>query len=242
MKRLFLDIETSHFVAATFSLFPKAISHENILEEWYIICASWKWEGEDTVHNAKTYTHNDKRVVKALRDAVMKADELVYHNGKKFDYKKLNSRVLMNGLPPMSKPRETDTLIQARKHFGFVSNRLDYLAKALVGEGKSPVTNSDWLAALKGDKEAVDKLSYYCDQDVIILEKVFQKMKPHIDLGYNANIDSDKHVCPKCGIDALISRGFAVTKTGRYQRYQCKECAGWSQGGVRIKQDRVVVR
>lgn len=242
VKRLFLDIETSHAIAATFSLYPKVISHDNILQDWHIICASWKWEGEKDVHNSKTYTNNDKKVARALRKAIMEADEIVYHNGKKFDYKKLNTRVVMNDLPPMHKPREIDTLLQARKHFGFTSNRLDYLAKILVGAGKSPVGNADWLAALQHDKKAIDKLSYYCDNDVVILEKVFKKLQPHIDVGYNVNINSHNHVCPRCQSKDLQARGFAYTKTAKYQRYQCKQCRSWSQAGVREKQEKVAVR
>lgn len=171
-------------------------------------------------------------MVKALRDVVMEADELVYHNGKKFDYKKLNTRVLMHGLPPMDKPRETDTLTQCRKHFAFTSNRLDYIAKVLLGEGKMTTTPGLWLRALDGDREAIDEMYEYCGIDVLRLEQVFQKIRSHIDVGFNANmLDNSRIVCHNCGSSNTIKEGWRTTKTAKYQKYRCKDCLSWSYDG-----------
>lgn len=243
IKRLFLDIETSYSVVATFSLWPKAISHDCILEDWYIICASWKWEGKKEIHNAKTYTNNDKKICKALSKAIIEADELVYHNGRKFDYKKINTRILVNGLPPIPKPRETDTLVQARKHFSFTSNRLDYIAKLLVDDAKIANKPGLWMEALKKNKGAIDSMAKYCDHDVVILEKVFDKIRPHIELGFNQNINEilgDK--CTSCGGDDLQSRGWYYTLTCKYRRYQCKTCGKWCRSGNREKYTITPVR
>lgn len=236
IKRLFLDIETSLAVAATFSLWPKAISHNHILQDWHMICAAWKWEGEKKVHSSKTYNRNDKKVAKALRQAVIEADELVYHNGKKFDFKKLNTRVLINDLPPMPKPRETDTLVQARKHFGFTSNRLDYLGKILVEDCKMDTGGGLWMSALQGDKKAIDKMDKYCQQDVLLLEKVFNKMKPHIDMGMSESVAQQLgDICHKCGSNNLVVHGYRYTATGKYRRYNCKDCGAWPSSGTREK-------
>lgn len=234
IKRLFLDIETSLNIVASFSLWPKSISHNNILQDWHIICAAWKWEGDKEIHSAKTYNTNDKKVVRALRNAIMKADEIVYHNGKKFDYKKINTRILVHGLDPMDKPRETDTLSQARKHFSFTSNRLDYLAQVLVKDAKLVNTPGLWMAALQGDKKAIDDMDTYCKQDVVILEKVFQVMKPHIEVGFNANLLAEEDVCSSCGGANIIKHGVRRTKTHSYQRYKCHDCLSISRSGTRI--------
>jgi hypothetical protein len=230
IKRLFLDIETSFFIAATFSLWPKSISHDNILQDWHIICAAWKWEHENKIHKIGTYTKNDKKVVKALRAAIVEADEIVYHNGKKFDFKKLNTRVIAHRLDPMPKPREVDTLIQARKHCAFTSNRLDYIGKFL-GVGQKVVTSQSlWLRALNGEREAVDEMMKYCPGDVILLESVFKVLQPYIDVGYNQNLDiymGDR--CPRCQSSNKQQRGWSNTLTCRYKRFQCKNCKGWFQ-------------
>lgn len=236
MGTLILDIETSYFIAATFSLWPKSINHNNILKDWHVISGAWKWLGENQIFSISTYTRNDKKVISELRKAIIKADEIVYHNGRKFDYKKMNTRVIGNQLPPMPKPKEIDTLIQARKHFAFTSNRLDYIG-AYLGVGRKMETSHGlWLKALDGDKQAIDEMEKYNKQDVQLLEDVYLVMKPYIDYGVNKNINKqlgDK--CPRCESSNLQKRGWTYTKTCRYQRYQCTNCGSWSQSGNRQK-------
>lgn len=228
IKRLYIDIETSLLSVATFSLRnDQYISHDNILEDWHIICAAWKWEGEEEVFSEKTYTTNDKKIASALRAAVCEADEIVYHNGTKFDYKKLNARVILNGLPPMTKPRETDTLTQCRKHFAFTSNRLDYIGKVFGLGGKIHTESGLWLRALKKDRQAIDAMLEYNKRDVTLLEDVFNILKPHITLGYNPNITSERPVCTQCSGENIQLRGWSYTKTGKFRRFQCNDCYGW---------------
>jgi DNA polymerase III epsilon subunit-like protein len=218
---------------ASFSLRPDYISHDNILEDWYILCAAWKWQGEKKIYGEVSQgAHDDKNVVEALREAIIEADELVYHNGRKFDWKKLNTRVVLNGIAPMMKPREVDTLIQVRKHFGFTSNRLDYIGKVLGVGGKLHTGNDLWLKALRRDEQALKDMFKYCKRDVQVLEDVYLKLAPYIDVGYNKNIDSlDVLRCPSCRSDHYQHRGHAYTKTGRYKRYQCQKCLRWFQDG-----------
>lgn len=236
VKRLFIDLETSYSKVASFSLWPKYIPHENILEEWYILCACWKWEGKKTVYGKKSKDRCDKEVVKAISDAVIKADEIVYHNGRKFDWKKLNTRVLLNGLPPIPKPRECDTLLQARKHFGFTSNRLDYIGQILGVGGKIHTDNGLWLRCLKGDKQALNEMYKYNKRDVTLLEDVYQKMKPHIDVSFNTNVNKDLGLnCPSCDSFNYQKRGWVTTLACKYQRYQCQDCGKWFKDGRRKK-------
>lgn len=232
IKRLFLDIETSLSVVATFSLWPTHIPHSHIIQEWHMICAAWKWEGQDEIYGVASYSHDDKDIVAELRQAIIEADEIVYHNGRKFDFKKLNARVICNNLPPMPKPRETDTMIQCKKHFSFTCNRLDYIG-GLLGVGKKlPTSEGLWLRALQLDKDAIDEMLAYNKVDVEVLENLFKKLQPHIDVGYNVNIAQiDGDMCTHCGSTDLQARGWANTKTTRYRRYQCNTCGGWSSSG-----------
>lgn len=228
MKRLIFDIETSHSIMASFSLWDPT-PHTNILKEWYIICAAWKWDGENETHAMSGNGDDDSEVVKELAALIEEADELVYHNGRKFDFKKLQTRALYHGLPPIPKPREVDTLLQARKHFGFTSNRLDYIAKYLGVGGKMSTTSGLWLRALDGDEEAIDEMLDYNIIDVEILQDVFHKMQPYIDVGYNRNHELHDRVCASCGSKDIISRGHSYTAAGKYRRIQCKSCGKWGQ-------------
>lgn len=47
MKRMYFDLETSQMVVKTFSLWQDSINPSAIIKKPKIICASWKWEGED---------------------------------------------------------------------------------------------------------------------------------------------------------------------------------------------------
>lgn len=242
IKTLLLDIETSLNVCAMFGLRADYIPHTQLLKDWHIICAAWKWLGDDTVHSAVTYNGNDKTVVKALSEAIIEADEIVYHNGRKFDYKKLNTRIIINGLAPIIKPREVDTLIQARKHFAFTSNRLDFLAKTLLNKGKLHTDMDLWLRALQKDKEAINYMLEYNKMDVVLLEEIYLKLKPHIDVAMNKNLVTFSDVCPKCGSSKLLRSKWVYTLSSKYKKYQCGDCKSWWQDGKREKLNRVVGR
>lgn len=231
VKTLFLDVETNYSVVASWSLWPKYIPHDNILQEWYVICACWKWAGQKTVHSAKTYDQDDKEVILRIKEAIEEADEIVYHNGDRFDFKKLQARALVNGIEPIVKPVAVDTLKQARKHFALTSNRLDYIGKILGVGGKIDTSNELWLKALRGEKKAINYMVKYCKEDVRLLERVYDKMKPYMDVGVNRSVFHQRDLsCPRCSSNRVMKQGTRRTKTGEYQRYKCKDCGSWSSG------------
>ena len=52
IKRLFFDIETSPCIVYSWRVgYQINLSYENVIEDWKIICISYKWEHEDTVKN-----------------------------------------------------------------------------------------------------------------------------------------------------------------------------------------------
>src|SRR3990167_2903307 len=95
LKILFWDIETSLQLAAIFQLKNNDwIDPSSLVTERYIICASWKWAGNNKVHsvsvtdNKKLFSkdpYNDRHVVEKLREVLSEADVIVHHNGDSFD-------------------------------------------------------------------------------------------------------------------------------------------------------------
>ena len=69
-------------------------------------------------------------------------------------------------------------------------------------------------------------------RDVIATELVYLKLLPWIDNHPNVGAyePSTEAVCPKCGSDNLQRRGTSILQQGRYPRYQCQACGGWSRG------------
>lgn len=237
-KILIYDVENSHNVVATFNVWNVNITPDLILQEWFMICAAWKWFGETKVSKVsllddpkryKADHTDDYYVIKKLHEVLSEADAVVAHNGDKFDLKKFNARAVQHGLPPIPPLVQIDTLKIAKKHFKFTYNRLDYLGHYL-GVGQKIKTNVQlWLDCLAGKRKAVKEMVTYNIGDIDLLEKVYIKLAPYTDAKLNFNhFYGDGHICPTCGSENLERRGFRLTKVSRFQRFQCKDCGTWS--------------
>lgn len=232
-KVLFWDTETSYIVGATFSLRPEYIPHGNILEDWSVICGAYKWAGEKEVYYTAVKKYgSDKEVVKNLRNKLVEADLVVHHNGDKFDVRKLNARLIYHGLEPIPKLVTVDTLKHVKKIAQFTSNRLDYLGQHLLGEGKLHTREGLWLDVRNGSKEALQEMIAYNQQDVVVLEKIYDKLRPYMQGHPNlATISGgEKCDCPKCGEVKMQKRGFTFLASGnKRQRLQCTnpKCLSW---------------
>lgn len=236
------DLETSHNICATFSLYQDGIPFQAILKERSIICASYKEIGAGQVkaisvlgdmERFKKDPQDDYYVVSELYKILSKADGLVAHYGDKFDLKFFNTRALYHGLDPLPPITTIDTYKIAKKRFGFNSNKLDYIAKYLGLGRKIPMNIDIWLNILKGSIKAVRQMVDYNKQDVLVLEQVFLKLRPHVPSSINFNLfgNTDSTVCPACGGYHIQKRGFTKTRSSLFQRYQCVTCRHFFQGG-----------
>lgn len=234
-KILFWDIETAPMQAWVWGRKEQWIPQENIINRWHVICASWKWEGEDEIHSvsvldSKSRFRKDPRddymVIKQIYKTPDYADILVHHNGDSFDLKRVKTRGLYHGLGPLPKIKTVDTLKQARKHFNFPSNKLDDIAEYFGLARKHKVTMKDFIGCANGDEEAILKILKYNKQDINIQEDVFKKIRPYIDMPNMGLFEQGvRHiVCPNCASPAKREAGKAYTNSGIYQRYACKDC------------------
>lgn len=233
---LLYDIETSLLPVAVFSLTHNDYIHpDSILSERYIISASWQWEGEEKVHAVSVIDdpkrfdknpHDDLFVVKTLHNVMSEADVLVGHNSDQFDNKWVRTRILFHGLPPLPPITTLDTFKVGKKHFNFCSNKLDYIGKFL-GLGKKAHTSPGlWMRVLNGEKKAVREMVEYNKQDVVLLGKVFHKLRPYMDNRINRELFGGTG-CPRCGSSKIQSRGVHRAITKVYQRFCCNSCGGW---------------
>ena len=140
----------------------------------------------------------------------------------------------MHGFGPYSPVRVVDTLIAAKKHFGFTSNKLEWTSKYLTDEPKSKHKQFPgfelWEQCLADNPLAWKEMEKYNVQDVVATEKLYLRLRPwissHPNLGVYNGLD---HACPKCGSTKVQKRGESVSQASRYQRYQCSDCGGWSR-------------
>jgi hypothetical protein len=210
IKRLFFDIETAPNIAYVWKTgYKLSVPFQAIIEERAIMCISYKWAGEDEVHNIfwKGY-YDDKNILEAFIPILKKADEVVGHNSDKFDIKWVNTRAAFHGLNLPSKFRSFDTIKKARAQFTLNSNSLKYIAEFFNLTGKIETGGFDLWKDILGDKtgkttpakEAKEKMIEYCNGDVITLEDVYNYIEKYSKPITNHAVlqGGAKYHCPAC--------------------------------------------
>jgi len=92
-----------------------------------------------------------------------------------------------------------------------------------------------WINCLKGDKEAIKKMLDYNELDVLLLEEVYEKMKPYIKGHPNLSLMSDKPCCPVCTSDSREENSIYYTGAAKYIEFRCTNCGALSKNKSAIK-------
>jgi hypothetical protein len=107
--------------------------------------------------------------------------------------------------------KQFDTLKIARNKLYLNSNRLDYISKLLGFEGKINISPEVWSKViLLNDKDALNEMLDYCDEDVRQLEKVYNELKyienPYFHAGVlNGEIKSTSPISGSVDIEHVKS-------------------------------------
>jgi hypothetical protein len=233
-KILFIDVETFPNIAYVWGKYDQNVIR--FLQEGCIATFAAKWAGEKVFSRAlpdykgyKGGSYDDKKLVEDLWRLLDEADIVVAHNGDDFDVRVIRGRFVCHGLVPPSPFKTVDTKKVAKRVGRFNSNSLDDLG-SLLGLGKKIKTDFDlWKGCIDGDKTAWRQMVVYNEKDVVLLEKLYNKLLPWATNHPNHGAYNDSAICPKCGGTDVQFRGEAVTTTRRYQRFQCKKCGGWGR-------------
>ena len=235
-KILIYDIETSPMIGYVWGHWQQNISLSQTIQNSIMLTWSAKWLYDDKIYSDKVTPSealklDDGRVCKSLWNIIHEADIVIAHHGDKFDIPMMNSRFIINELPPYSVTDSIDTKKVASRTFRFASNKLDALA-GYFGFGQKIKTDFDlWKGCMEGDQKSIDDMETYNIQDVKVLEEVYLKLRPYIKAHPNVGLylESDKPVCPSCGSHNIktMSKDY-YTPTGRYTTYQC-ECSAISR-------------
>lgn len=235
-KILTLDIETAPVMGKVWSLWKQNVSLDQIEHDWYMMSFAAKWLHEDRViyHDCRKSIGDDSFMLEELYDLLDEADIVIAHNGDKFDIPKINARLILNDFPPPSPYKTIDTVKVAKRSFMFTSNKLAYLTDKLCVDKKLDHAKFAgwklWNECMVGNEEAWNEMELYNRMDVISLEELYLKLRPWMPNHVNvtAKLSHEDCSCPKCGSSELIKRGFHYTNKGKYQRYRCNSCEGWS--------------
>ena len=228
MKILYLDIETAPTQAWTWTLWPKFISPDWIVQNGRTLCWAAMWEGEREVMFSSV---NDGELIMlekiwALLD---EADAVVHYNGSKFDMPILNREFLLNGFQPTSHYHQIDLLKTMRSQFRFESNKLDHVCQRLGLGGKVQHKGmSLWFGCMEGKQSDWRMMERYNKKDVKILRKLYKYVLPWIHNHPNVGMWVDNPtspVCTNCGSTKVVSKGTQYnTKTSSYKRMRCNSC------------------
>jgi len=209
----------------------------------YMMAWAARWQGSKrviarTLPDYSTYKKaptDDGALAKELHDLLDEADVVIAHNAD-FDVKKANARFLANALPPPSPYKTFCTLKLARRAFKFDSNKLDSLGGYLgVGRKVKHTGINLWLGCMDGDPASWATMKKYNKQDVVLLERVFEKLRGYATNFPDANMWSGANCCPVCQSGHIQHRGYNVSRAGRKQRFQCRDCGNWFSLGKAMK-------
>lgn len=232
-KILLFDLENAPSIVAAFNRFNVNIGPDSVITEGgFLLSACWKFLGETKIHKIvltpkEAKQADDSRIVAQLYEAFEDADIVVAHNGKRFDVPLFKTRLIANNMPPPKSVKVIDTLLIAKK-LKFNSNKLDSLGNYLEVGRKIPTEGMVlWLDCMNGDKKSLTKMLEYNEQDVILLEQVYLKLRafdalpPQLGLYY----EDTAARCPACGSDSLTESGNSVyTAVSEFKELVCDDC------------------
>jgi hypothetical protein len=247
MKRLFLDIETSmnegRFWRTGYNL---TLTPENITKERQIICIAYKWQDKKKVHcldwNLEV-PQCDKALLERIIPLLEEADQIVAHNGDRFDLPWIRGRCLVNRIPCPDIFATLDTLKGMRSKFKLNSNKLDYISKLLGGPGKMETGGFQlWHDVMDGNKSALKTMKKYCKGDVLRLEEVYLDIEPYLPVKTHVGVlnGSPRWSCPRCGSESVVSNGKVVLASGLSKtKMKCKDCGGYYRISATIDRQRL---
>lgn len=258
-KIILFDIETLadlHEVSRVFfglSDYPGRTRNAQISS---VLCVSYKVFGEKRVKRLclwdyykhgqwQEYKNADKPLLKDLHKIMSEADAVVAHNGVRFDWPFIQTRFALNGLSFLNEIPKIDTCLLARKKLKMYSNALNNLGFQFFGEDKIDNGGADLWHRIQwqGLKKDFALMAKYCDQDVLLLEKLFKMLRPFATNIPNYNtyaVARIKKLCPSCGSTRLKSRGLRHTKTRSYRRYRCRDCKSFSRTDLKDQMPRSI--
>ncbi len=235
MKLLLVDIETAPNLAATWGLYDQQISLDQLLKPGYTLCWAAKWHGDKDIM-FESIVGGEQRMVNRIYKLLNEADAVCHYNGTKFDIPTRNKEFLLNGMTPPAPFKQIDLLKTARRRFRLASNKLDFVAQQLGLGSKTKHKGMElWLGCMNKNKDDWKVMEEYNKQDVVLLEKVYDRLLPWIEGHPNLSVMEGVSCCTKCGSDSYQARGHRATTAGIYPQYRCNACGNWFRGARREK-------
>lgn len=255
MRILAWDTELTPILAYTWSLWPNSIPINHIVEPQRVMCFGARWVDQKKVIFRSEHHDGREDMLKTIHELLDEADAVISWNGIGFDSKHIRREFKSAGMLPPSPWKEIDLLKTARSQFKFESNKLDYVAqylgvgekvkhqgmelwKGCMGVPQFDPMNATWDQILQAREDAMAQrekhwrvMKRYQLQDVDLLVDLYDELKPWIPTHPNVALYNDiPDGCKHCSSRRLQRRGYSLTGSRRYRRYQCQDCGTWQRG------------
>lgn len=205
-----------------------------------VLCVGFKevGKGKPEVLNILDYANDgdliraEKRLLKDVYTRLLDCDVWLTHFGTWFDINFVNSRLIYHKLPIIPpKFNHIDTWKIAKNRLKLRNNRLITISEFLGTEDeKNAIKPEQWIRAMGGHRPSMNYIVEHCRRDVLVLEEVYERIKPLVIDHPNKGLIDGRGGCSTCGEMKLQKRGYHVTRTRKYQRFQCTGCGAWSTG------------
>ena len=232
---LVFDIETAPMKQYIWSLWQKFNGLDMNISEWYCLSYAAKWFGEDEVFyqdlRGNVDSEDDTEILRGIHALLCEADIVITQNGNSFDIKKLNARFLLQGFDKPTPFKKIDTLLIAKKEFGFTSNKLEWMTDKINKKYKKLKHGNFagfelWKQCLAENMDAWEEMEKYNKYDVLSLEELYINIRGWDSKHLNMNLfnESVEMACNVCGSTDLVKNGFARTNLSKFQQYKCNGC------------------
>lgn len=221
-RLLYVDIETTPLVCLAWGMWQTNVA--KLLQDFYILSVAYQWEA-GKMEFMRSYG-DDKSIVQKLHTLFCEADVIVAQNGDQFDIKKINTRLAFWGFPPPEPYKTVDTFKILKRNFGLTRNSLDFVCQYFKIGKKVKHHGIDLWDNCMNDPNHPDwkTLERYNKMDVVLLRKLYQKIKP-----WHKTHPVVGNLCPKCGSKEGQWRGKEWSKGVEYKKWACLSCHKWTR-------------
>lgn len=245
-KILFIDVEVAPTLAYVFPRFKAHVSPEAVVKEPYMLTWAAKWLGTEEVFSDKLtnhelfYTdhHDDKYIIKSVRDLLDEADIIIAHN-ERFDEGWCLQQICKHGLKPPSPFKRICTLKALKGAFTLPSNSLQSACKYFGVPLKMENSGMKlWKYCGFGHRPSFDEMEDYNKQDIVALEGLYYKILPFIKSHPNLALyfENTTKRCPRCtSEDIELSTKHAYTGISKFSVYTCNSCGTHIRDRINVK-------
>ena len=252
VRVLLLDIESAPGLGWFFD-FKREYNIVEVKQQPFLLSIAWQWLDEATIHvktirdfkEKNEYTdEDDYELCGLIHDLFEKAEVIVAHNGRAFDTKFVNARLIKHRFSPPSPYQIADTLTMHRSVANVPSHRLDYLARYYNLGAKLPHSGKDtWLGCLRNDRESWNVMVRYNRHDVLLLRELYLLIRGWPKAHPNLARITGNNVCPRCHSTRIHRRSKPYyTMTREVARYSCLDCGRWFTGESEPLDTKLVMR